>query len=252
VKYHPTIINEADNVLTIVSNDYRTADIFKKYDINLSPTDLTLQQACKQKGLNVDEVKNSLSNAIQNINISTSIHFEEWKIDFLIDYIRNIYHQYAKQRLPIIKSELEDLAITETSTFLKVEATKVIFTELYNLLITHINNQETSVFPYIKQIYSAWSKKESYGALLVKTLRKPIEKVITNEHVKLANLVNEVRKTTNDYRLADETNISLNIIMQQLEELDNNLVQHIHLEKNILFPKAILIEKELTSVNPAV
>jgi regulator of cell morphogenesis and NO signaling len=252
---HPsaTIINNNEQVINLVQNDYRTADVFKRYNIMLNVSDLTLEEACKQKNLDIDEVKSSLISAVHNINISNFINFNDWKVDFLIDYIKNIYHQYSKQRLPVIQTLLGEISVANTHiNYIELEALKVVFSELYNLLITHLNTQETSVFPYIKQIYSAWYNKESYGALLVRTLRKPIEKIIANEHLKLTNLLNELRKVTNYYTLEDDKNINLNILMQQMREFDNNLLQHIDLEKNVLFPKAILIEKELTSVSAQV
>jgi len=249
--YSPAFnIAGTDTVRDIVLKDYRTADVFEKYNIAFSSKDVTLHQICFDKGLNIDELKSSLTNATRNMHISNCLQFEEWKIDFLIDYIKNVHYEYTKKRLPIVKTILDDLSAAEsiknnTGSYLQLKTIKAIFKDLLDLVVTHINSQESSIFPYIKQIYNAWLKKESYGSLLVRTLRKPVEKVITNEHSNLKELLYELRKTTNQYSIPNEICIEYKVAMKQLQEFDDNLVQHIYLEKDVLFPKVLDIEKEL-------
>jgi regulator of cell morphogenesis and NO signaling len=109
----------------------------------------------------------------------------------------------------------------------------------------HMKKEEEVIFPYIKQIYHAWRHQESYASLLVRTLRKPVEEVMQSEHETVGKQLNRMREITNHYSPPANACLTHKVTYAKLQELDNDLVQHIHLENNILFPKAIALEKEL-------
>jgi regulator of cell morphogenesis and NO signaling len=109
----------------------------------------------------------------------------------------------------------------------------------------HMKKEEDVIFPYIKQIYHAWRHKDSYASLLIRTLRKPVEEVMQAEHESVGTQLRRIRKITNDYTLPPHSSTIHRVTFAKLKEMDNDLVQHIHLENNILFPKAIALEKEL-------
>ena len=78
-------------VSEIVRSDYRTADVFKKYGINYCCNgQVPLEEACAGKNLELEVVVNELEYATRNINLSNSLQFVDWKIDFSIDYIVNM------------------------------------------------------------------------------------------------------------------------------------------------------------------
>ena len=81
--------------------------------------------------------------------------------------------------------------------------------------------------------------------MLVRTLRKPVEEVMLKEHESALRHIHKMRSLTQDYATPEKACISHRVCFLKLKELDNDLSQHIHLENNILFPKAIEIEKEL-------
>ena len=108
-----------------------------------------------------------------------------------------------------------------------------------------MRQEEEMYFPYIKQIYHAHKHRESYARLLIRTLRKPIEEVMQKEHDTTGSKLNKLRSITNNYTPPANACITHKITFAKLKELDKDLVQHIHLESNILFPKAIKMEQEL-------
>ena len=108
-----------------------------------------------------------------------------------------------------------------------------------------MKHEENMFFPYIKQIYHAHKHRESYARLLIRTLLKPLEEVMLKDHETTGSYLNKLRAITNNYKLPDNACISHRVIFAKLEELDKDLVQHIHLESNILFPKAIAMEQDL-------
>lgn len=101
------------------------------------------------------------------------------------------------------------------------------------------------IFPYIRQISHAYESKESYASLLVRTLRKPVEDLMHDEHNSIGKTLTQLRELTNNYTAPENACTSHRLAYSLIKELDDDLVQHIYLENDILFPKAISMEKEL-------
>jgi len=122
---------------------------------------------------------------------------------------------------------------------------ETIMNQFMNEIPPHMKQEEEVFFPYIKQIYHAHKHRESYAKLLIRTLRKPIEEVMQKEHETTGTNLNKLRSITNNYTPPPNACLTHKITFAKLKELDKDLVQHIHLESNILFPKAIKMEQEL-------
>jgi regulator of cell morphogenesis and NO signaling len=105
--------------------------------------------------------------------------------------------------------------------------------------------EEEILFPYIRQIAHAYKSRESYAGLLVRTLRKPVENVMQHEHETISKILNRIRLLTDNYQSPPNACVSHGVTFSLLKELDNDLVQHVYLENQILFPRAIAMEKEL-------
>ncbi|HTM92315.1 MAG TPA: DUF542 domain-containing protein, partial [Flavisolibacter sp.] len=81
-------------IADIVRSDYRTADVFKKHGIDYSSGNDKLLETCALQNLDYNSILDELEAATKTITISNSLHFSEWKISFLIDYIINVHHAY--------------------------------------------------------------------------------------------------------------------------------------------------------------
>jgi len=80
-------IDEQSMVTDIVARDYRTADVFRKYDIEFCCGGRRpLQMACELQGVDTTRVKDELERAIRVIHVSPALPFHEWPLDFLADY----------------------------------------------------------------------------------------------------------------------------------------------------------------------
>jgi regulator of cell morphogenesis and NO signaling len=239
-------IEPSSFVTDIVNQDYRTADIFRRYDIDFCcgakwPLDI----ACKNKGIETGEILNEIKKITQHSPTSPFLDFDAWEMDFLADYIYNIHHSYLNKALPEIQSYISEFLEGHRSQYPELGELEEIFARFMKEIPPHMHQEEEILFPYIKQIYHAWLHKESYARLLVRTLRKPVEEVMEKEHESTNSLLHRLREITNNYTPPDSTCLMHKVTFAKLQELDNDLVQHIHLENNILFPKAIAMEKEL-------
>lgn len=230
----------------IVTHDYRAAGIFRKYDIEFcTGGKITLDMACKEKGLDTEEVLNELKQIFHHSNSSTTPEFAEWNIDFLADYILNIHHRYLNKALPEANVYVNRLLEGHGKEHPELIELGKILQKMMKEIPPHMRKEEEVIFPYIKQIFHAWRHRESYASLLIRTLRKPVEEVMQGEHESVGRQLHRIREITHNYTLPANHGMLHKATYAKLQEVDNDLVQHIHLENNILFPKAIALEKEL-------
>lgn len=242
----PLDIRNDSYVTDIVTQDYRTSGVFRKYNIDYCcGGKLPLQTVCDTRGLDIEHVKKELYNSLRNISVSNSLPFNDWSIDFLIEYIRHIHHSYLVTNLPEIADILERFVESHKLKYPFIRELADSMRQLRIELLLHLDEEEKIIFPYINQIFHAYESRESYAGLLVRTLRKPVEKMMNQEHEHIARYLHRFRELTDNYTPASNACITHKVAFSKLREFDNDLVQHIHLENNILFPRAIAMEREL-------
>jgi regulator of cell morphogenesis and NO signaling len=229
----------------IVRADYRTADVFKKYLVNYCCGGLvSLQSVCTDKKIEMDLILEDLDQATRNICIPNNLPFDEWKLDFLIDYIGNIHHTYIYKVMSSLGSGLRSFADGHSLKYPEITVIAELFDKLSALLLIHTRYEDEVIFPYIKQIDSAYRRKETYGNLFVRTLRKPLS-IVEKEHQQILEYLVEMRRLTDNFSFPEKACTNYQVLYQKLEEFNNNLIQHKFLESSFLFPKAIAIEQLL-------
>lgn len=239
-------IEPSSFVTDIVTHDYRTADIFRKYDIDFCcGGKWPLETICQNKNLDTGTIIKELQNVVLQTASNAILDFDSWDVDFLADYIFNVHHRYVNRALPEVSEQTIKFLDGHRKKYPELEEIEVIIKKFLREIPPHMKQEEEIFFPYIKQIFYAHKNKESYARLLIRTLRKPLEEVMLKEHETTGTSLHRLRAITNNYTPPDNACIAHKVTFSKLKELDNDLVQHIHLESNILFPKAIAMEQEL-------
>ena len=177
------------------------------------------------------------------ITLSNQTNYHAWTTDFLTDYIVNVHHDYLNHALPLL--EMRIIAFEDGHKKKFPELTQILkaFLELLPLLQLQTRQEEEVIFPYIRQIDSAFRRKESYANLFVKTLRKPLH-LIETEHNKIGTLMTRLKSAGNNYTFPEKACTNHQVLYHKLTEFHNDIVQHRHLELNILLPRARGIENE--------
>ena len=102
-------------VADIVRGDYRTADVFGKYGINFCCSGkMALGDACNTANIDYKTLVADLETATRTIHLPHGVAFNEWKLDFLIDYIVNIHHAYLRRTLPSLETRLSTFVETHS------------------------------------------------------------------------------------------------------------------------------------------
>lgn len=239
-------INIEKSPAEIVKNYYRTALVFKKYGLEYCcGGKLPLKMNAGAYVADVNVLLNELKESARIVQLPASLPFHEWNIDFLIDYIINVHHYYLRKMIPVISGQLHQFVDEHKKKYPALTDLETSFLLLEKKVVPHLDQEEEVIFPYIRQVAHAYESKESYAGLLVRTLRKPVEEMMDQEHHFTTMILARFRELTNNYTVPAGGCTSHHLCFSLLRELDDDLVQHLHLENDILFPKSIKMEKEL-------
>ncbi|HEY8689518.1 MAG TPA: iron-sulfur cluster repair di-iron protein [Chitinophagaceae bacterium] len=228
----------------IATKDLRKAQVFKKYGLDFCcGGKKTVQQACAEKGLDVLKVEQELRQA-DNMPSSRPLPYDEWNLDFLADYIVNTHHSYVRKSLPDIMAYAEKVMKVHGSHHPELIRVKKLVEDVNSELLAHMIKEEKVLFPYIKELVAAKNNTQVFSAPQFGTVQNPIN-MMEMEHEMVGNNLEEIRNITNNYALPEDACATYSLLFKMLDEFEDDLHLHIHLENNILFPKALTIEKEL-------
>jgi regulator of cell morphogenesis and NO signaling len=228
-----------NNILKEYPGAIHLFDSYKNIFCSGSP--YTLAQFCEKYFINIDEMEEVLDEMLETSYIK-SIGATDWELDFVVDFLINIHHKYVKKQVPILLNKLKKMG--EKADESSVKLLLQLFSRVEIDLVKTLNETENGVFPYIKQIARAYKSKESYGELLVSTLRKPIEKQLAMEITMMKEILNAQRMHA-DYYCLPQSKVAFRSIIVQLKAFDFQLQRHIQLKEEVLLPRSLEIEGAL-------
>ncbi len=226
-----------------VAENFRYVQVFEKYGIDYCcGGKKSISDACIAKGIDPEVVITSLHNIQENGN---SPGFSSWKLDFLIDYIVNNHHCYVEKMLPVIYMHLQKVAEKHGTNHPETVSIKELFTGIKEELSVHMQKEERMLFPYIKRIVELKENGVEAPFPPFGTVENPI-RVMELEHENAGKLMAEIYFLSSGFTPPGDACTTYKVLYQELKEFESDLHKHIHLENNILFPKAIELEKSLT------
>lgn len=241
-----TIENFDSNTTTvgeIVAHDIRTAETFKRLGIDFCCNGRrTLADACRQAGLPVEEVVDKLGHLPTGKRLPSE-QFDTWSLDFMADYIYNVHHRYLYENLPFIEQLAWKVSQKHGERFPAVVQIWEAFTALKAELLPHMQTEEQVVFPFIRKLGQTGNSQPDLGFSMNSSLQIPVH-LMEAEHDAAGTLLFKLRELTDNYIPPANACNTHRLLYAKLEELETDLMQHIHLENNLLFPKALSLEQE--------
>ena len=247
VKISKRMSSESEETLgQIVATDLRKAQIFKKYGLDFCcGGKKTVKQACAEKGLDVTKIEQELQQA-DKTPISRPLPYGDWSLDFLSDYIVNTHHSYVNKNLPDIKAFAEKVMKVHGAQHPELVRINQLVQEIYAELTAHMAKEEKVLFPYIKELVAANKNTTPLHAPHFGSVQTPIN-MMEMEHELVGKNLEEIRILSSNYLLPQDACASYSLLYRLLDEFEEDLHLHIHLENNILFPKALQTEKEMNN-----
>ncbi len=232
---------ENKTVAEIVAENIKTAHIFKKHGIDFCcGGGITIEKACEKNNADYSVLKKELE-GIDTV-VSKAYDYNSWDLSFLVDHIQNVHHTYVEENIPLLVQYANKVAKVHGHHYAEVVEINKLFAEVANELTMHMMKEERILFPYIKQMVKAekegtFSEKPHFG-----TVKNPIQ-MMENEHENAGDVFKEIARLSNNYTPPENACNTFRALYAKLEEFEQDLHQHIHLENNILFPKAIQLEQ---------
>jgi regulator of cell morphogenesis and NO signaling len=201
----------------------------------------SLADACAKAGVAVDEVLGSLKRTERYDETSAS---EEWQTASLAELIAHIvekHHTFTRQELARLEALLAKVCGVHGQNHLELFRIQKQFQELSRDLEPHMLKEERVLFPYIIQMEEAAKNNLMLPAPPFGTVRNPVRALMA-EHDAAGDTLREMRGLSSDYTVPEDACISYQTLYGALAALEADLHQHIHLENNILFPRAAEME----------
>ncbi len=222
----------------IVTDHYQTARVFEKYRLDFCcQGKRSLTAACNEKKIPIEEVLTDLNDVLSAETGNSE--FDQMSLQELAGYIVRVHHTYVKLNAPIIGNYILKVATKHGDRFPYMVEVYQLYAELVEALLEHMDKEETQLFPRITLLELNASQN---GNTLV--MNAPVE-LMMQEHEQAGMLISKIRKLTNDYTPPEQACTTFGLTLESLKAFEEDLHKHVHLENNILFPKATRMARRL-------
>jgi regulator of cell morphogenesis and NO signaling len=228
--------NNSITIGEIVANDFRAASIFKSNQIDFCcGGKKSLEEACREKGIEPEKVEAEL-NELLAVSANSGQDFKTWKTDFLCDYIVNTHHQYVLKTLPDLLFYTQKIAFVHGDHHPELIEVAALFAKINDELLQHLKKEEEVLFPSIKRVL-ANDDQESKDTIVTEITR------MAGEHEFAGGAMDAINTLTHHYSLPQDSCATYQVTFKLLEQFEDDLHIHVHLENNILYPNALKLTR---------
>jgi regulator of cell morphogenesis and NO signaling len=216
----------------IVANDFRTSSAFKKAGIDFCcGGKQSFNEACIEKGIDAKQLENEILTATEE-PMNEFMNFKNWDPVFLSEYIVNTHHKFVLKNLPELVFYTQKIASVHGENHPELLEVADSFAQINDELLQHLKNEEEVLFPAIKEAVA----KNSVSAK--ETIKSEIERML-GEHEFAGGAMDNINVITKGYKVPEDGCTTYRVAFQLLEQFEDDLHIHVHLENNILFSKAL-------------
>lgn len=233
------------SIREIVTQYPSSAKVFHRFDIDLClQADLSLEGACQELQLSVDQVLEKLTDSEAQERGGMASDPATISLARLVQHIVRIHHLCVRQELPRLAEMTLKLAATRGDRAPELSRVAELIGKLNGEMYAHIQKEEQVLFPFISQMDQESIVAYPPSHARFRSVTHPIF-MMEQEHESADHIVAELIRLTNHFEppsWACATHIAL---FSGLREFEADLKQHVHLENDVLFPRAIQLEAEL-------
>lgn len=230
----------------IVADNYRTAQVFKNHNIDFCCRgNRSIKDACDATNVDpgmlmteIDEVQQKTSSELPD--------FRSWSLDLLADYIEKKHHRYVEAQIPVINQYLDRLCQVHGKQHNELFEITDHFKASSGELTAHMKKEELVLFPFIREMVESKLTCEELHQPHFGTVQNPIV-MMMGEHDIEGERFRQIAALSDNYKPPADGCNTYRVAFALLNEFQEDLHSHIHLENNILFPKSIELERELNA-----
>ena len=217
---------------TIVTDDFRAAEVFKEAGIDFCcGGKKTLEEACREKGIDTG----LLVDKLKELDLRPSVpghNFNEWELGFLADYIVNTHHKYVLKTLPELVFYTAKIATVHGEHHPELIEVASLFGQINTELLQHMEKEEKVLFPAIKTAVGGNTPEAK--AIISSEISR-----MSGEHEFAGGAMDKINILTFGYLLPSDACNTYQVALKLLNQFEDDLHIHVHLENNILYPKAL-------------
>ncbi len=228
----------------VVKLNYKTASLFQANNIDYCCGGrVSISEACSEAGIDSNQLITQLD-AMLGQDDPDAQYVNGLNLDELCRYIVKRHHSYVRENIPFLQKSLEKLCQVHGKNHPELFNIRELFNSSAGELTKHMQKEEIVLFPYISRLVLAKENNTQLSQPQFGSVSNPIE-MMMSEHQTEGERFEEISKLTHQYQLPEDACTTYMVTLNKLRDYENDLHRHIHLENNILFPKAILLENKL-------
>jgi|SRR6185437_1443887 len=205
----------------------------------------TLEAACTQAKIPVEDVLQSLKQgAAPVVSGGAEPEIQQAGLSTMASHIVATHHAYVKQEIPRLEELLAKVVAVHGRNHPELAEAQQVFAGLAAELTTHMMKEEMVLFPYVTKLEQALQAGQRAPRAPFGPVSNPVQ-MMELEHESAGNALKQLRSLTGDYTPPADACFSYRTLFTALQEFETDMHRHVHLENNILFPRAIELEQQV-------
>ena len=203
----------------------------------------SLEEACAAANLSLDEVINSLELADEEARAKQKDrNWQREPLADLVAHINDTHHKYTREEIARLGPLFDKVVSVHGKNHLELHHVQAAFWGLAQELTMHMMKEEAVLFPYIVRMEESVIQREPVLPSPFGSVQNPVS-MMMHEHDSAGEALRTMRQASAEYTAPGDACISYQTLYKALADFEKDLHQHIHLENNILFPRAIEMER---------
>lgn len=202
-------------------------------------TEFTLEEICQKKGIKIEFLEQKINDFLASK--SNELKFNLLSVDLIIEYLKHAHYIFIKQRLPFIV----DLVKKFDGDYPEIKnELKLVFPLFVEDFVSHIYEEEDTLFNYIQLMHKSLDDVSLINKVQAKMMENSIRQY-QSEHEIHDDHLKGLRNLTNEFEIKSNYDLNTKVVLNELKKLDEELRYHAKIENNILFPKALDLERNV-------
>lgn len=209
----------------------------KFYDYNSE----TLEEVCANHGLKSEAVSRAMELVSDNKE-TTQKQLQAFPVELMVEYLKHAHYVFVKKRMPYVAQLIDGIKDVDFRYKSLSHDLKSVFPLFVQDFIEHIYEEEDTFFSYVSQL-SRFLKHDVPSSDVFYLMDKYSVREFALDHEVHEDEMLGFRKITNNYSYCDEADLHIKVLYSELERLEKDLILHAKIENEILFPKALQLER---------
>lgn len=229
--HRPLTLQDA-SVADVALQYPHAVEVLDRYNLDYCCNgDVLFTEACEQRNVIAENIWDEIVG--KSVGQRQTVDFTSWPPLQLMDFISQHHHTYTRNNIPEIQALLDTICAVHGQDNIIVLAVRDDFEDLVDGLNDHLRREEEEFFPAVRSFSENRNRNAPHDGKAIRAMMESLE----GEHRTLGELVRSLRTMTVNYTPPDYACPTFRLGYKLLGEFGNDLVQHIHIENNILFQR---------------